>query len=132
MSRNPKKPDPTPENSEAKADESERQEFVIPEWDLQLTKEAEKKGNKMLVLSAVNDISDVAKLHQQWKEHLAAPLLVIDARAVERMDTSVLQLLTALIQEADKNQVEVKWEGASAEMKRVVKLLGLNGPMKLH
>ena len=86
----------------------------------------------MIVLSAINDISEVSKLHEAWQEYLASPLIVIDANAVEKLDTAILQLLTVLIGEADKNNTEVKWEGVSDEMKHAVKLLGLNGPLKIH
>lgn len=93
---------------------------------------SDKKSKKMIVLSAVNDISDVSKLRDAWQEHLSSPLIVLDASAVEKMDTAVLQLLTTLIGEAEKNDIEVKWEGVSDNMKHSVKLLGLTGALKIH
>jgi len=93
---------------------------------------AASKTKKMIVLSTINDISEVKKLHEAWQEYLSSPLIVIDASAVERIDTAVLQLLTALVGEADKTSTEIKWEGVSDNMKHAVKLLGLNGPLKIH
>jgi len=93
---------------------------------------ANSTATKMIVLSAINDISEVSKLYELWQEYLASPLIVIDANSVEKIDTAVLQLLTALIGEAGKNNTEVKWEGVSENMKHAVKLLGLNGPLKIH
>lgn len=92
----------------------------------------DKIGPKMIVLSTVNDISEVGKLHDKWQEHLSGPIMVIEASAVERMDTSVLQLLCALIKDADDNGLEIEWKDPSEKLKHAVKLLGLNGPLKLH
>lgn len=90
------------------------------------------KAKKMIVLSTINDISEVSKLHEAWQEYLSSPLIVIDASAVEKIDTTILQLLTSLVSEAEKNNTEIKWEGVSENMKHAVKLLGLNGPLKIH
>jgi len=95
-------------------------------------KDVDKKGTKMIVLSTINDISEVGKLHEKWQEHLSGPIMVIEASAVERMDTSVLQLLCALVKDADENGVGVEWKDPSEKLKHAVKLLGLNGPLKLH
>lgn len=99
---------------------------------LEVSEKPVKKGKKMIVLSTINDISEVTKLHEKWQEYLSSPLIVIDASAVERMDTAVLQLLTTLVKSADENQVKVEWQGATEPLKHAVKLLGLNGPLKLH
>jgi len=95
-------------------------------------KDVDKKGTKMIVLSTINDISEVGKLHEKWQEHLSGPIMVIEASAVEQMDTSVLQLLCALIKDTEENGVDVEWKDPSEKLKHAVKLLGLNGPLKLH
>ncbi|MFV2055078.1 MAG: STAS domain-containing protein [Thiohalomonadales bacterium] len=116
-------------------DDSTLDEQLVTESEDELEKDLEKTttgGGKMIVLSTVNSISDVGKLHDQWQEHLSGPIMVIEASAVERLDTSVLQLLCALIKDADDNGIDVEWKEPSEKFKHAVKVLGLKGPLKLH
>ena len=56
---------------------------------------------------------------------LDAPATQIDGRAVERVDTAALQLLTLFRREALSRGCEVSWRGASATLCEAADTLGL-------
>ncbi|MEH6823925.1 MAG: STAS domain-containing protein [Motiliproteus sp.] len=57
--------------------------------------------------------------------------LDLDAAAVVRVDASTLQLLLALVNEADLRQLQLRWLNISAELKVSAELLGLTDSLKL-
>lgn len=120
------------ESKTEQAQKSTEKDELEMEMEMESSAKSSKGAGKMIVLSTVNDISDVGKLHEKWQEHLSGPIMVIEASAVERMDTSVLQLLCALIKDADDHGIGVEWKDPSDKLKYAVKILGLNGPLKLH
>lgn len=55
----------------------------------------------------------------------------IDARTVERLDTSALQLLAAFVRDMHEAGRAVAWLGAPAELHRAARQLGLTGLLGL-
>ncbi|MDO1530415.1 STAS domain-containing protein [Fulvimonas sp. R45] len=64
-------------------------------------------------------------LHAALCSALARPACVLDGAAVERVDTSALQLLAAFRRDAVARGVAVRWHGASAALREAAGLLGL-------
>lgn len=87
----------------------------------------------VLMLDEVQDISMASNLHDKLKEQLRlkSKLLVIDVSQVVRIDASCLQLLHAVIRDADNGGYTVKLQGVSDAFSYSVKLLGLTNSIKL-
>jgi ABC-type transporter Mla MlaB component len=62
---------------------------------------------------------------------LDAPATQLDGRAVERVDTAALQLLTLFRREALSRGCAVSWRGASAVLCEAADTLGLAGALDL-
>jgi phospholipid transport system transporter-binding protein len=62
---------------------------------------------------------------------LDAPATQIDGRAVERVDTAALQLLTLFRREALSRGCAVSWRGASPTLCQAADTLGLAGALDL-
>lgn len=58
--------------------------------------------------------------------------VVLDASKVEKVDTSIMQLLTAFYRSAKTQGIEVKWKNPSDRMLRSAELLGLSTPLGLE
>lgn len=55
----------------------------------------------------------------------------VDASKVEKIDTSVMQLLTAFCIKADAGSVEIKWRNPAETVRQAATLLGLERFLKL-
>ena len=62
---------------------------------------------------------------------LDAPATQIDGRAVERVDTAALQLLTLFRREALARGCQVRWCGASDTLREAAQTLGLGNALDL-
>lgn len=57
--------------------------------------------------------------------------LVVDAGAVERVDTAGLQLLTALVRDRQAGGRSTRWQGADSQIRPTAELLGLTHMLAL-
>ncbi len=89
------------------------------------------EGNN-ITCSGVMDISRAAKFHQEVKAALGkGGVIVLDAAEIERIDTTILQLLLGLCRDAAARKVQVKWLAPSDALIRAAALLGLSKPLGL-
>jgi len=96
-------------------------------------KRAKKAAPASLKLPAESGIRDVADLYQQFSAVLEVPTLEIDAGDVDRIDTAVLQALTALVIARRGAERETRWTGdPSGAFRRASKLLAIGGPLGLQ
>jgi len=78
------------------------------------------------------DISKVEQLHEQLEARLRAGAAVeIDASAVERIDTSTLQLLAACLRTLEQHHLEGCIVAPSACFSATARMMGLAGALKL-
>ena len=77
-------------------------------------------------LAATCTIREAAELKQQLFAHLVAPQpLLIDASAVERIDSSGVQLLVAFSLDCMERGINFGWAGRSPALHRAIHLLGV-------
>lgn len=77
-------------------------------------------------LEKINDISKAEKLHEQLEGLLpGAAAIEIDGAAVERIDTSNLQLLVAFKLAAGRHHVKVSLTQPSDALREAARLTGL-------
>jgi|LWDU01.1.fsa_nt_gi anti-anti-sigma regulatory factor len=55
--------------------------------------------------------------------------IVLDASAVETVDSAALQLLVALVQYAALKKCDIEWREPASAFLEAVKLMGLNGAL---
>jgi ABC-type transporter Mla MlaB component len=70
-------------------------------------------------------LASLAAVQAALIEAGATGAIELDGRAVERVDTAALQLLTILRRELDKAGATLTWSGASAALNDAASLLGL-------
>lgn len=58
--------------------------------------------------------------------------VVLDASKLEKIDASVMQMLTAFCRSANAKGIEVKWKNPNETLLRAAELLGLSGPLGLE
>ena len=89
-------------------------------------------GPKAIVLGDSLTITQVMPLYNELKQALTKhKQIVLEAAAVDAVDAAGLQLLDALMREAQACQVEVTWHEPSAMLSQSAKTLGLAGKMRL-
>jgi len=77
-------------------------------------------------------IADVAELHEKFKAFLAEGNdLEIDCSEVEGVDAAALQLLTAFINEAEKQDNKLVWKDPSDSLQTTVLMMGLQDEFKM-
>jgi anti-anti-sigma regulatory factor len=77
-------------------------------------------------LGARLSIAHAAELHRTLTAGLASGgPLVIDGGDVEEVDTAILQLLAGLWRAVVERSIDCKWDGASDELRRLAKLVGM-------
>ena len=77
-------------------------------------------------------IADVAELHEKFKALLAEGHdLEIDCSDVEGVDAAALQLLTAFINEAEKQDNKLVWKDPSDSLQTTVLMMGLQDEFKM-
>ena len=87
---------------------------------------------KAFALGESLTMTDVKRLHGELKQLLAnRKRIVLDAAAVEEVDTVGLQLLDALMREAQEHQVDVRWHEPSSVLSQGAKALGLAAKLRL-
>jgi phospholipid transport system transporter-binding protein len=82
-------------------------------------------GEARIGIPADCRIADVGDLQRQLRLALEAPQIVLDASAVERVDTAALQLLVVFQREAAKRGKQMNWAGVSAPLHEAASQLGL-------
>lgn len=91
---------------------------------------ATKRGK--LKLASLLRIDGVVALKENLNRLLTNPAtLTIDASAVEKTDTSTLQLLTAFCFAATRRNIEIRWYKPSEPFLQAAGLLGLNAALQL-
>lgn len=73
----------------------------------------------------------VTALYGELRGALDAPATALDGRAVERVDTAALQLLTLFRREAAARGRTVSWLGASEVLREAAGTLGLSQALDL-
>lgn len=87
---------------------------------------------KAFALGESLTITAVKRLHSELKQLLAnRKQIVLDAAAVEEVDTAGLQWLDALMREAQARQVDVRWHEPSSALSQGAKALGLTAKLRL-
>ncbi len=83
-------------------------------------------SNKTLALEPVLVINDAEVMYTRLKEILVDDKpVIIDASMVEMVDTAILQLLLAFVNQLHANNTEVLWDSPSSEFCNRVDTLGL-------
>lgn len=83
-------------------------------------------GTAAIALAANCSIKEVATLRQQLIAAVdASGPVVIDAAAVERIDTATLQVLYAFVRDRLAGDREVTWQGVPAALTDAARLLGI-------
>lgn len=86
-----------------------------------------------ITLEKNNDISKVEQLHERLESLLEAACAVdIDASAVERIDTSTLQVLTAFVGTMGKHHLNARIVRPSQGFLDAVRLMGLQQSLRLN
>ena len=89
-------------------------------------------GPKTIVLGESLTLTQVMPLYNELKQALTKQKqIVLEAAGVEAVDAAGLQMLDALMREAQACQVEVTWHEPSAMLSQSAKTLGLAGKMRL-
>ena len=88
-------------------------------------------SDSTIKLGEVQDISQVAELHQKVATILNSQDIFFDGSDVERIDASTLQLITCAFKQADKYGNKVSWQGSSDALKKSASLLGLTEILNL-
>lgn len=79
-----------------------------------------------LVLEEILDISSAEELKASFLMALENKMPVrVDARNVDRVDTTALQLMGAFVQDAKAQAQSVQWQQASEALQQSATLLGL-------
>lgn len=80
-------------------------------------------------------IASVQSLHEQFEaliEDKNLDSLVLKAADVQRIDTSGVQLLYALVLAAQERQITLKWQAPSSALRHSAQVLGLAGLIGIH
>ncbi len=86
-----------------------------------------------VVLEKISDISKVAQLHERLETMLEQSAAAeINASAVERIDTSTLQVLASFMTTMDKHHMDVRIVVPSASFIETVRLMGLQQSLHLN
>ena len=84
-----------------------------------------------VVLEKISDISKVGQLHEQLETLLEQSAMVeIDASAVERIDTSTLQVLTSFLKSMEKHHLEARVVRPSVAFLETTRLMGLQHSLR--
>lgn len=78
----------------------------------------------VFVLSSHSTIKDAAALKGELEKLIDVPEVTIDVGSVERIDTTVMQLICAFVRDRVQRERRVSWRGASASWRDAVRLLG--------
>jgi ABC-type transporter Mla MlaB component len=93
---------------------------------------AQPAGPKTIVLGESLTMAQLMPLYNELKQALTKQKqIVLEAAAVETVDAAGLQLLDALMHEAQACQVEVTWREPSAILSQSAKTLGLMDKLRL-
>lgn len=94
---------------------------------------AGKTSHRILRLKAQLDIREAVDLKTQLGTLLESDReIVLDASKVEKVDTAIMQLLTAFYRSAKAQGIVVKWKNPSDRMLRSAELLGLSTPLGIE
>jgi len=114
----------------AKADASAKK--TVSEPEAVAATPAQPAGPKAIVLGDSLTITQVMPLYNELKQALTKQKqIVLEAAAVDAVDAAGLQLLDALMREAQACQVEVTWREPSAILAQSAKTLGLTDKLRL-
>ncbi len=91
----------------------------------------ESSPQTVIQLKPVQDVSCTAQQYEEWKEVLSAKNLMIDGSQVERIDTAFMQLIYALVSEAEINDTVVTWKDPSEALCATARLLGMEKVLHL-
>ncbi|HEX7027281.1 MAG TPA: STAS domain-containing protein [Gammaproteobacteria bacterium] len=90
-------------------------------------------ATRALQLKGQLDIREVSNLKSKLARHLETNRpVILDASKLEKIDTSVMQLLTAFCLSANSKGIEVKWKNPNDRLLRAAELLDLSRPLGLE
>ncbi|MCH7868830.1 MAG: STAS domain-containing protein [Myxococcales bacterium] len=85
-----------------------------------------------LIWSGNLDISQASSVHDELMSALDLRLPIqLDANGVNRIDTSIAQLLSAFFKEAREQDIEVSWKSTSDSLKNIARVLDLESELEL-
>ena len=91
-----------------------------------------KVTDSTLHLEGVITISKAESMHHELEEAIRlGGNITLNAESCERVDTSVLQLLTCFVKEAQEKELKIAWAGASDSFRSGMTLLGLSECLQL-
>lgn len=97
------------------------------------TRERETLERGTLELGTHADVGHAAVLREAALAALdAADALRIDASRLDRVDTAGLQLLVAIVREADRRGLHVTWVAPPAQLVEAADALGLATPLQVR
>jgi anti-anti-sigma factor len=77
-------------------------------------------------------IANVKLLHQDLKSAVHnSDEIILNADQVERVDFASLQLFASLFNDSEKNGITVRWDNPSEELKKSIKVVGLEKLFKI-
>lgn len=93
---------------------------------------ARKTASRVMQLKGQLDIREANTLKSKLARLLDANQpIALNASKLEKIDTSIMQLLTAFCLSANAKGIEVKWQNPNERLLRAAELLGLSGPLGL-
>lgn len=94
---------------------------------------ARKTSSRALHLKGQLDIREANNLKTRLGRLLDTnQKVVLDASKVEKIDTSIMQLLTAFCRSASAKGIEVQWKNPNSRILHSAELLGLSNPLGLE
>lgn len=94
---------------------------------------AKKTGPRILHLKGQLNIHEVGSLKTRLGRFLDANQgVILDASKVEKIDTAVMQLLTAFCRSAGAKGIAVKWKNPNSRILHSAEILGLAKPLGLE
>lgn len=92
-----------------------------------------KADSRAMQLKGQLDIREANNLKAKLAKFLDANrTVVLDASKVEKVDTSIMQLLAAFCRCANAKGIEVKWKNPNSRLLHAAELLGLSNPLGLE
>lgn len=90
-------------------------------------------ATRTIQLKGQLDIRIVNGLKTKLSRYLEANRpVILDASKLEKIDTSVMQLLTAFCRSANNRGIDVKWKNPNDRLLRAAELLDLSRPLGLE
>ena len=103
-----------------------------PYWcvfDILITRQIEKRDEVMPLIDLASSltIAEVSSLKKTILDLFrSASGVTLDGSEIEQVDGAGIQLLAAVMKEAGERQIEIRWSGASQQLRSAATQLGLD------